>query len=249
MAESTSSVNMARRVFGGASLTFGLIALVWHDYRDWDPLRSVLKASDGPVFLYAVAIGQIFGAGAVQFRRSAKAGAIVLSAIYLVFALLCVPGILAAPRVYNSWGNLFEHFSMLVGAGLIYAAFSSGWAAETVNRTGRVSLGICAVSFALEQALYLNNTAVLVPKWLPPGPVFWAIATTIAFGLAAVALITNRLALLAARLLTVMLVSFGVLVWIPLLFSKPRSHANWSETAETFAIAGTAWIVADLLSE
>src|SRR5205823_14492605 len=28
-----------------------------------------------------------------------------------------------------------------------------------------------------------------------------------------------------------------------------HSHTNWSETAETFAIAGTAWILADLLGE
>jgi hypothetical protein len=78
---------------------------------------------------------------------------------------------------------------------------------------------------------------------------FWAVATTVLFALAAVALLANRMALLAARLLTMMLVSFGLLVWVPLLLSAPRSHANWSESVETFAIAGTAWILADLLGE
>jgi hypothetical protein len=47
----------------------------------------------------------------------------------------------------------------------------------------------------------------------------------------------------------VMLVSFGVLVWIPLTLSHPFSHTNWSENAETFGIAGAAWILADLLGE
>jgi hypothetical protein len=46
-----------------------------------------------------------------------------------------------------------------------------------------------------------------------------------------------------------MLVIFGVLVWVPALLSDPQNHANWSETVETFAIAGTAWILADLLGE
>jgi hypothetical protein len=78
---------------------------------------------------------------------------------------------------------------------------------------------------------------------------FWAATTTVLFALAAVALLTNRMALLATRLLTMMLVIFGLLVWIPLLVSDPRNHTNWSETAETFAIAGTAWILADLLGE
>ena len=78
---------------------------------------------------------------------------------------------------------------------------------------------------------------------------FWAVTTTVLFALAAVALLTNRIALLATRLLTMMLVIFGPLVWVPLLVSDPHNHTNWSENAETFAIAGTAWILADLLGE
>jgi hypothetical protein len=249
MAVSTRSSNLGRHVFGRASLVFGIVTLVWHNYKDWDQLRTILNATDGPVFLYAVAVGWIFGGGAVQFRRTAKTGAVVLGAVYLVFALLCVPRIVAAPQIYDRWGNFFEQFSMVTGAALIYARWSSVWVPETLNRIGRICLGICAVSFALEQGIYLNNTTILVPKWLPPSPVFWAIATTAAFALAAVAMVTNRMALLATRLLTIMLVSFGVLVWIPLLLSDPRSHTNWSEAAETFAIAGTAWILADLLGE
>ena len=120
---------------------------------------------------------------------------------------------------------------------------------ETLNRIGRILLGICAASFTLEQAIYLHATASLVPKWLPPSQMFWAAATTVLFALAAVALLTNRMALLATRLLTMMLVIFALLVWVPLLLSDPHSHTNWSENAETFAIAGAAWILADLLGE
>jgi hypothetical protein len=126
---------------------------------------------------------------------------------------------------------------------------SSAWSREMVNRIGRILLGICTASFTLEQAFYLGATANLVPKWLPPSQMFWAVATTVLFALAAVALLTNRIALLATRLLTMMLVIFGVLVWVPALLSDPHNHTNWSETVETFAIAGTAWILVDLLGE
>jgi hypothetical protein len=108
---------------------------------------------------------------------------------------------------------------------------------------------MCSVSFALEQAFYPQPTVSLVPKWIPPGQMFWAVATTVFFALAAVALVANRMALLAARLLTFMLVMFGLIVWVPLVIAGPHSHTNWSEIAETFAIAGTAWILADLLGE
>ena len=225
----------------------GLITLVWHDYKDWDQLRYVLNATDGPVFVYAAAVAQIFGGAAIQFRRTAKTGAVVLGAVYLVFAFLCVPRIVAAPQIYNRWGNFFEQFSLVTGAAIVYARLSPAWAPETLRRITRILFGVCVASFTLEQAIYLAATASLVPKWIPPNQMFWAVATTVAFALAAAALLTNRMALLAARLLTMMIVIFGLLVWVPLCLSDLHSHTNWSEFALTFAIAGAAWIVADLV--
>ena len=51
----------------------------------------------------------------IQFRRTEKAGAVVLGGVYLVSTLLCVPGIVATPRIYDSWGNFFEQFSLVTG--------------------------------------------------------------------------------------------------------------------------------------
>ena len=232
--------NLGRHVFGVAVLASGLIALAWHEYNDWHQPRFLL---------YAAAAALIFGGAAIQFRRTTKTGAGVLAAVYLVFALLCVRGVVAQPQIYNSWGNFFEQFSLVTGAAIVYARLSSAWSGETLNRIGRILLAACAASFALEQAFYLHPTATLVPKWLPPGQMFWAATTTVFFALAAVALVTNRMALLATRLLTMMLVIFGLVVWVPLLLSGPHNPTNWSETAETFAIAGASWVLADLLGE
>jgi hypothetical protein len=233
-------LHLGRRVFGAAALAAGLITLAWHDYNGWHQPRYLL---------YAAGTALIIGGAAIQFRPIAKTGAAVLGATYLIFALLCLPQIVAAPRIYNSWGNFFEQFSLATGAAIVYARSSSAWSPETIRRIGRILLGVCVVSFTLEQAIYLGATAGFVPKWIPPSQMFWAITTTIFFALAAVALLANRMALLAARLLTVMVVSFGLLVWVPLILSDPHSHTNWSENAETFAIAGAAWILADLLGE
>ena len=99
-------------------MAFGLITLAWHDYNGWHQLRYIV---------YAAAAALIFGGAAIQFRRTAKTGAAVLAAAYLVFALLCVPGIFAAPRIYNSWGNFFEQFSLVTGAAIVYARWSSAF--------------------------------------------------------------------------------------------------------------------------
>src|ERR1700721_1996268 len=104
MTVSAPSLNLGRHVFGVATLAFGVIILTWHDYNGWHQPRCLV---------YAAAVALIFGGAAIQFSRAAKIGAAVLAAVFLVFALQCVPGIVAAPRVYNSWGNFFEQFSLV----------------------------------------------------------------------------------------------------------------------------------------
>src|SRR5208282_1553561 len=180
MAVSTASSNLGRHVFGVAALAFGLITLAWHEYNGWRLPGYIV---------YAAAAAEIFGGAAIQFRRTAKTGAAVLGAVYLGFALGCVPPIVATPRIYNSWGNFFEQFSLFTGAAIAYAGLSSAWSRETIHRVGRILLGICSASFALEQAFYLQPTVSLVPKWIPPSQMFWAVATTVFFALAAVALL------------------------------------------------------------
>jgi uncharacterized membrane protein YphA (DoxX/SURF4 family) len=234
----------ARVLFGLAAIASGVVIAVWPDYKAFEQLQYVLSAANGPAFVYATATAQIAGGTALLFPRTAKMGAVVLGAVYLVFAAFVVPRIVLKPLVYDRWGNFFEPFSLAVGAAMVYARSSAAFA-----RAGRILFGLCVLSFGLEQAFYLDATASLVPRWIPPSPTFWAIATTVCFGLAAFALLPNLQALLAARLVALMIGLFGVLVWVPAALAKPRSRFTWSELTETFAIAGAAWIVAGVLGE
>ncbi|HEV2262057.1 MAG TPA: hypothetical protein VGR69_07225 [Candidatus Rubrimentiphilum sp.] len=237
MTVSKPSSEVGRHVFGLSALAFGVIGLVWH------------SSSYGPVFAYAVAALQIFGGVAIQIRGTAKTGAAVLAVVYLVLAALFVPPIIARPRIFDPWGDFFEWFSLVLGPAIVYARLSAAWPRAAINRVGRILFSICVASFAAYQAVHPDFTAGLVPKWLPPNQMFWTIATTVFFALAAVALLTNLRALLATRLLTLMLAIFGLVVWVPILISHPGSHGDWSETILTFAIAGVSWILADLLGE
>ena len=161
MTASTPSSNLSRHMFGMAALASGIITLTWHDYNDWHQLRYIV---------YAGTAAGIFGGAAIQFRRTAKIGAVILGAGYLVFALLCVPRIVATPQIYNSWGNFFEQFSLVIGAAIVCACLPAARSPERLSRIGGILFGMCAASFTLEQAFYLHATANLVPKWLPPSP-------------------------------------------------------------------------------
>ncbi|MGC2634254.1 MAG: hypothetical protein WA215_08580 [Candidatus Cybelea sp.] len=236
--------DFGRHAYGAAAIIYGALALHWNDVNTWPQLAALAKASYHEPVVYIVAAILIVGGLAIQWRRTAQLGAVVLGAFYLVVAVLCIPGIVAAPLVYNNWGNFFEQFSIASGALIAYASLASGRLASTA-RAASIFFGICVVSFALEQAFYLNATAGFVPKWIPPGQMFWAIATTIAFALAAIAILSGRRVLLASRLLTAMLVVFGLLVWLPALLGNPHSHFNWAESTENLAIAAVAWILGD----
>ena len=230
-----------RYLYGLAAIGSGICALVWHDFANWQHPKA-------PAAIYLVAAIETLGGAAVQWPRTARAGAAALAALFCAFALLGVPFIVGHPLVYNGYGNVFEQLSLAAGAVILYARSGPDAPGRTA-RLGYYAFGVCVVSFALEQLFYLSNTASLVPKWIPPGQMFWALATTAAFALAAIALLTGFMARLASRLTTAMLVLFGLLVWLPALFADRHSFGNWSEGVETLAIAGTAWIVADLLGD
>ncbi|MFZ0033339.1 MAG: hypothetical protein WAK84_15865 [Candidatus Cybelea sp.] len=234
---------MGRYVFGVAALLLGVASLVLRAQ-----LISNWQLPGGAAFIVVTSVAQIIGGAALLFRKTNVLGAILLGAVYLAFSLTFVPGVVAQPGVYASWGNVFYQLALVVGAAVAYGLASPTLPyAATLCRGAVMLFGLCNISFAIEQVEFLARTVSLVPKWIPPNGMFWAIATTIAFGLAGIALVVGYKSLLASRLLALMLLVFGVTIWIPILVADPKLHRNWSEGLETFAIAGVAWLVADLL--
>jgi uncharacterized membrane protein len=239
-----------RIVFGASAVLFGVIALMWHDADTWQNLLHIWSLPFGTIVGECLMIAQITGGIGMLYPRTGRLAAIVLCAVYLCFSLACIPDIIAAANIYDKYGgSFFVFFSFVCGAIALYAATEANSARAAVfRRLARVGLGVCAISFTLGQALLLRDTAHLVPKWIPPNQMFWAILTTVAFALAAGAILINRQARLAMRLMTLMLALFGVLVWVPHLIAHPEAHFNWSECALTFLATGASWMVADLKS-
>jgi hypothetical protein len=241
--------NFGRHLFGVAAIGFGLVALTWHDFNEWQQLHTLWSSPAGHALVYLAATLEIVGGVAIQLAKTARAGAGLLIIVYLFFAARWVPLIIAGPQHYEGWGNLCEQLSLVSGVLILYASASggAGWSSR-LSKTGYYLFGVCVVSFTLEQFVFLDATAGFVPKWIPPGQMFWAVTTTIALALGAVAILSGYLALMASRLLTVMFVLFGLLIWVPRLLTDPHQHINWGANAQNFAIAAAAWIVADFLA-
>jgi hypothetical protein len=242
------AVPFSRIVFGASAVLFGMIALMWHDVYTWQNLQHLWSLPAGAVIGGCLMAAQIAGGIGILYPRTARPASVVLGVVYLCFALACIPDIIAAANLYDKYGGSFFLFiSLVCGAIALYSATEADAArAQVFGRVARLGLGVCTISFMLGQALLLRETAKGVPKWIPPNQMFWAVLTTVAFALAAIAILVNRQARPAIRLMTLMLGLFGVLVWIPNLIAHPEAHSNWSEFVLTSLTTGAAWMVADL---
>lgn len=239
------TASYGRIVFGASAVLFGVIALMWHDAYTWQNLSRIWRLPFGTLLGGCLMVAQIAGGLGLAFPRTARAASIVLAVVYALFALVCAAGIVAAPASFDEYDSFFEQFALLCGAVAVFAATDANAARATaLGRAARLGLALCAISFTLAQVIYFRPTVDLVPAWIPPNQTFWAILTTVAFALAALAMLINRQARLAIGLMTAMLVIFGVVVWIPRLIAHPQTHLNWSEFALNFLIAGAAWMVA-----
>jgi len=235
----------ARVLFGASTVLFGIIGLMWHDADTWQTPYRILSLPLGTLIGDCLMIVLIAGGIGMLLPPTVRASSIVLIVAYGLYSLAAIPGIIDAPKTYVSYVGFFEGFAMTCGAIALLAATEAVSArSATIARVARLGLGLCAVSFTLAQIFYLKFTASLVPTWISPGQMFWAIFTTIAFALAAIAMLVDLQARLAMRLMTLMLALFGVLVWIPAVIAQPGAHGNWSEFALNFQITGAAWLVA-----
>lgn len=246
------SSNLGRRVYGLGAVALGLVGLVWGDFATvWQPVQALPFAVPHRTALAYVVAACLLSAGlAVQWRRSATAGLLVLATLYFVFAMLWLPRVVGYPHIFGTWGGLLEEMALVAAAAVVYASLlpPDSTRARRIAQVGRLSFGVCALAFGLNHFFAIPQTADMVPSWIPPGQKFWAVATGVAHMLAGVAILSGVLDVLGSRLLTAMLAIFGALVWAPALYAQPREHMVWAGNAVNLALTGAAWVVADSIA-
>jgi uncharacterized membrane protein YphA (DoxX/SURF4 family) len=241
--------NLGSRVYGLGAVALGLVGLVWGDFATvWQPVQADVPHREALAY---VAAACLLSAGvAIQRRRSAPAGLLVLAILYCIFALLWLPRVVGYPQIFGTWGGFLEEMALVAAASVVYASLLPRGSADSVRtyQIGRLSFGVCVLSFGLGHFFAIPETAAMVPGWIPPGRQFWAVATGVAHLLAGVAILSGVLDVLGSRLLTLMLAAFGALVWAPALFAQPREHMAWAGNAINLALIGAAWAVADSIA-
>ena len=249
---STGKVMMAFgwRVYGLGIIAMGLVCLAWGNF---DPGQPVPKEFPGRnVLAYAAAVFMLVAGAAVEWRRTTARGAAALTAYYALIVVILMNGRVALAHYaeFGSYSGMAEQLAIAAGGLIVYAASAKIDAAlaTRLTRLGQVAFGVCALLFGGAHFFYMNLTAPLVPKWLPPTQEFWAYATGVGHIAAGVAILTRVQARLAAILLTAMFASFTLLVHGPMFLADRSSHMIWTENAVNLAVMGAAWVVADSLA-
>lgn len=251
MTRGKTAIDFSWCVYGLGVMALGIACFVFGDFVPGQPVPVTFPARTFVV--YVAGSLMVVAAAAVGWRRTAFWGAATLTIYYAIVVLLLMNGRVLLTR-YAAYGT-YEEISMqsaIAASGLIILATAAridlrinGALAARLTRTGQLVFGFCTLIWGGAHFVYMNLTAPLVPKWLPPGQVFWGSLTGVCFIAAAFAMLTGVQARLAAILTTVMIASFGLLANGPMLVADPSSHWNWSESILNLALSGAAWVVAD----
>jgi uncharacterized membrane protein YphA (DoxX/SURF4 family) len=231
-------------------MALGIVGLVWGDFATvWQPVQATVPHRT--LLAYLFAMGLLAGGAAIQWRRTARPGLVLVALLHMIAASLWLRRVIGYPHLFGTWSGFGEQFALVLAAAIAYVALAPrepAWGMPAAD-VCRVMFGLCVAAFGVAHFTAVDQTAKMVPSWLPPDQRFWAIATGVAHLLAGIAIVSAMQAVLASRLLTAMLLTFGALVWLPSLLAAPRDHMAWAGNAINLAAAGAAWVVADWLGE
>jgi uncharacterized membrane protein YphA (DoxX/SURF4 family) len=238
------------RVYGLGVMAVGIASVAFGDFDPGQPVPGNFPARTA--LAHAAGAFLVVAAAAVEWRRTAVWGAAALTFYYALIVVILMNGrlLLTNYAVFGTYENIAIQLAIAAGGLIVYAstAMIDAAVAARLMRLGRLAFGVCALVFGGAHFVYMNLTAPLVPKWLPPTQEFWGYVTGFGFLAAGVAILSGVQARLAAILLTAMLASFALLVHEPMLLADHSKKYNWTESAENLAIIGAAWVVADSLA-
>jgi uncharacterized membrane protein len=232
---------------GILGLIYGDFAMVWQPVAAWVPGRTAIA--------YAFALLMLAGGVGLLLWSTAALAVRLLFPYFIVWTLLEVPAIFAAPKTEGVYLGIGELGVLLAGGWILFARLAglrhgSPLTFAVGDRGVRIARFLFAVSLlpiGLSHIVYVQATADLVPAWLPyrSGWAYLTGAGQMACGLGVLLSILPRV---AAWCEAGMLTCFTLLVWVPVIVNKSKERLSWTAFFISWAIMSAAWVVASDLT-
>lgn len=228
---------------GILALVYGDFALVWQPVAPWVPGRTTLAYCSGVIML--------LGGLGLLFTATAACAVRVLFPYLILWTLLKVPALFAAPKMEAVWLGIGEIVMLMAGGWILFARLAGvregSWLSFATGERGvriaRILFGIAVLPVGLSHIVYVKQTADYVPAWLPfhTGWAYLTGAGHIAAGLGLLFMVFPRAAAAAEA---AMISVFTLLVWAPAIAAAPKTRMPWTAFFISWAIAAAAWVVA-----
>jgi uncharacterized membrane protein len=228
---------------GIVALIVGDFALVWQPVPDWVPARHAVADGTGVLML-------LLGVG-LMFRASRAWSVRILFPYLIVWALLKIPSVIAAPKMEATWLGLGELTLLLSGGWTLFACLGEvgegspfGFlAGERGLRMARILFAISIIPIGLSHIVYVEATAGYVPHWLPyrTGWAYLTGAGQIASGLG---VLFNVLPRIAAWAEAGQITLYTLFVWGPAVLAAPKARLPWTAFFISWIFGAAAWAVA-----
>ena len=219
-------------------------------------LQHLSTATDGPLpvggpwrvhgSIEAVLVAIALAATSISLftgRQARRAGTTFAVLLTLYTLTRNVPILVGSIGNAGAWSRLGE-LLMLAGVVLILAAapFAAGPGGrrDHLARLGRVLFGAPMLVFTYQHFRYHQFVAdFIVTSWIP-FKVFWAYFVGVAFGCAAVSLVTGLLARWAAPLLALQFLSWVLILHLPRVLAAPGVGQEYTSLCVALAMGGGA---------
>lgn len=225
---------------GVAGLVSGTFASIWAGVPKTLPDRILLAYLSTFVSLAC-------GAGLLMKRTAAWSALILLVFLVVWTVLFKVPFIVRQPLIEVSYQSTGENLVLIAGAWVLYVWLAKSRtfpAGDTGMRVAHLLYGFALIAFGFSHFAYLNMTAPLIPRWLPPSQIFWAYFTGTAYLAAGAAILTGIAGRLGAVGSALMVTLITLIVWGPGVAAGKFDASNWQEPVVSWALTAAAWVVA-----
>lgn len=228
-------------VYALGAILLGIVGIWFHEFAlQWQPVPKGLPAYG--LLAYVSGLLLIAGGALTLSRQGERWGALLLASFFGLWVVaLHVPNALQGWKHIGAW-NAPAEFTFATMGGVALFSASAGALRGTLAKVARILAGASCIVFGLAHFNYIDFTASMVPKWIPPNGTFWAWATGAGHLAAGLALVSGVRARLAATLEAAMMACFVVLLHIPLVIAAPN-HINWVMLAVATTFTGAAWLV------